>query len=404
MIERLRSRLWSSEWAPRIWGWTTDRSEDQTQGERLFEDDDFAGAELYLAKAILDSERRQQNADRRILLRLELAEAQRKQFHPETGEGNPQKLTEAEQTIRSAIEMANRVGRHALEVQCLDALATIFADQGNLPEAERLVREATLVEAKLKRRDPLMAARRLQRLGIWKYRHGQAKEAADALAESASLYEQALGPDHLETAHRLSELAAAHHALGNHAETQRCLRRVIRVHENQCGLDSAEAASDLQMLTGSLEAAGDIDGAAAQFERVLALKLRIVGADLDAIADMQSALGHRYMSWRRYARARELLMEAVGTFKRTGGSRLALGYETLAQIEEESGHYHDAIREWSRAGKVWESIASGHSTELIRNLERRAYLFEQLRQDKEAAFLRERAAALVQARKWEAVA
>ena len=402
MFERLRSMRWSTELAPFIREWTTDRSEDQTLGERLLEDADYAGSELHLAKAILDSERRQQAPDRRILLRLELAEAQRKQFRPSRGGSNPQKLTEAEQTIRSAIELANRVSNHPLEVQCLDALATIVAGQGNLAEAERLVQEATKIEGKLKRRDPLVAARRLQTLGMLQFSHGKAKEAADSLAESASLYEDVLGPDHVHTAHRLSELAGAHHALGNHAETQRCLRRAIRVHENQCGLDSTEAASDLEVLTRSFEASGDIDGAAAQFERVLALKLRMVGVDLDLIAEMQATLGHRYMSWRRYSRARELLMEAVGTFRRKGGTRLALGYETLAQIEEEAGHYHDAIRELSRAGKVWESIQAGHPAELIQNLERRAYLYQQLRQDKEAAFLREKAAALEQAVKWAA--
>ena len=40
--------------------------------------------------------------------------------------------------------------------------------------------------------------------------------------------------------------------------------------------------------------------------------------------------------------------------------------------------------------------------ELIRNMEHRADLFDQLRQDKDAAFLREKIAALIQAAKWAA--
>ena len=55
-------------------------------------------------------------------------------------------------------------------------------------------------------------------------------------------------------------------------------------------------------------------------------------------------------------------MEAVGTFKRTGGARLASGYEALAQLEEDTGHYHEALRELARAGKVWESVKSEHVT------------------------------------------
>jgi hypothetical protein len=172
------------------------------------------------------------------------------------------------------------------------------------------------------------------------------------------------------------------------------------VHEQESGLESPEAVADLKMLTESLEASGDIDGAAAQFERVLNLKLRTVGMDMDTLAEVQFQLALRYRGWRRYSRARELLMEVVGTFKRTGGARLAAGYEALAQLEEDTGHYHEALRELARAGKVWESVKAQHVTELIRNLEHRVFLFDLLRQHKEAAYLREQATALAQANRW----
>jgi tetratricopeptide (TPR) repeat protein len=172
------------------------------------------------------------------------------------------------------------------------------------------------------------------------------------------------------------------------------------VHEQQSGLESPEAVADLKMLTESLEASGDIDGAAAQFERVLTLKLRTVGTNMDTVAEVQYQLALRYRGWRRYSRARELLMEVVGTFKRTGGARLARGYEALGQIEEDTGHYHEALRELARAGKVWESVKAEHVAEMIRNLEHRVFLFELLRQHKEAEYLREQAAALAQANRW----
>lgn len=288
----------------RIRAWTGDRTEDQKIGERLFEQGDYAGAELHLVKAIVEDERRKPSPDKRILVRLELAEAQRKQYRPGPGAGPPGKLTEAEETIRSAMDLAKRTGERALTLQCLDALATILGDQGDLSRAEQVAREATDIEATLKRRDPLATARRLNRLGLLRYRNQKFEEAVAALAESASIHEQVLGADHLGTANRMSELAAAYHALEQHVDAQRCLRRAIRVHESECGLESPEARADLQMLTESLEASGDRDGAAAQFERVLGLKLRIVGADLDEIAEAQVRLANRYTDWRRFSRAR----------------------------------------------------------------------------------------------------
>jgi len=380
----------------RLASWNHARGE-RAEGERLFEESDYQGAELHLAQAIVESEQRQEPSDQRISLRLELGEAQRRQF---VAGGNPQKLTAAEETVRSAYDLASRTNEPDLLVESLDALGAIEADRGNLDEAARLLEEAGALEAKLKHSEPMQMARRQRRLGLLRERQGRLQEAADLLAASAEIHERVLGENHASTAHRLSDLAAVHHAMGNHAEAQRCLRRSIRVHEQQSGLESPEAVADLKILTESLEASGDIDGAAAQFERVLNLKLRVVGMNMDTVAEAQFQLALRYRGWRRYSRARELLMEVVGTFKRTGGARLAAGYEALAQLEEDTGHYHEALRELARAGKVWESVKAEHVTELIRNLEHRVFLFDLLRQHKEAAYLREQAAALAQAARW----
>jgi len=376
--------------------WNQVRGE-REEGERLFEESDYAGAELHLAQAIVDSEQRQEPPNKRITLRLELGEAQRRQF---LAGGNLQKLVAAEETVRSAYDLASRTNEPELLVESLDTLGAIEADRGNLDEAARLLEEAGTLEAKLKHSEPIQMARRQHRLGWLRQRQGKLQDAVDLLASSAAIHQRVLGENHVSTAHRLSDLGAVHHSMGNHAEAQRCLRRSIRVHEQESGLESPEAVADLKMLTESLEASGDIDGAAAQFERVLNLKLRVVGMNMDTVAEAQFQLALRYRGWRRYSRARELLMEVVGTFKRTGGARLAAGYEALAQLEEDTGHYHEALRELARAGKVWESVKAEHVTELIRNLEHRVFLFDLLRQHKEAAYLREQAAALAQAARW----
>ncbi len=380
----------------RLASWNQARGE-REEGERLFEESDYAGAELHLAQAIVNSEHRQELPNQRISLRLELGEAQRRQF---LADGNLQKLAAAEETVRSAYDLASRTNERELLVECLDTLSAIEADRGNLDESARLLEEAGALEAKWKHSEPMLTARRQHRLGLLRQRQGRLQEAAALLAATAAIHERVLGENHVSTAHRLSDLGAVHHAMGNHGEAQRCLRRSIRVHEQQGGLDSPEAVADLKMLTESLEASGDIDAAAAQFERVLNLKLRTVGMDMDTVAEAQFELALRYRDWRRYSRARELLMEAVGTFKRTGGARLAAGYEALAQLEEDTGHYHEALRELARAGKVWESVKAQHAAELIRNLEHRVFLFDLLRQHKEAAYLREQAAALAQATRW----
>jgi len=386
--------------APRIKAWSMDRSEEQVLGERLLEQRDYAGAEIHLMNAISVDEKHL-SPSRQVLLRLELAEAQRKQFRPPNAEENPEKLTAAEHTARAALEVAKTADPSAL-VQCLDALTEILAERGNYPEVELLTQDAILAEVRLRQADPLQMARRVHRLGMIRHKNGQIDGAVQALAEAVTIREKVHGEEHLETAHQLAELGIVYRAQGNHAEAQRCLRRALRIHERECGVDSPEANRDLHQLAGSLEDAGDIAGATEQYERALGLKLRIVGADLEDVAEMQAGLARVFMKWRNYSRARELLMEAAGTFKRTRDARLAATYETLAEVEEQSGHCREALRELAKAGNVWESIQNEHAAELIRNLERRAELLEQLRQEKDAAFLREKAAALIQASKWAA--
>ena len=192
----------------------------------------------------------------------------------------------------------------------------------------------------------------------------------------------------------LSELGAIYRAAGHYEDAKRCLRRSLRFHQNQFGTEDSRALQDLHQLAGTLEEAGDAEAAAGEYERVLYLKERALGRDPEELAGMQFSLASLYIGWGNYPRARELLTECLGTFKRKAGPRLAVAYETLGQVEELSGRFHDAIRELDRAGKVWEKCPN-RTTELAANLEYRAELLLQLRRKREANWLREQAATLV---------
>jgi tetratricopeptide (TPR) repeat protein len=150
----------------------------------------------------------------------------------------------------------------------------------------------------------------------------------------------------------------------------------------------------LHHLAGSLEESGDLGGAAAQYERALLFKHRVIGGDIDELAELQMGLATLYVNWQNYSRARELLLECVATFKRTGGARLAVGYETLGYVEECSGRYAEAVRELQLATKVWETLMPERLPELVSCLGHRADLLELLRRKGDAERLRERIATL----------
>jgi tetratricopeptide (TPR) repeat protein len=280
-------------------------------------------------------------------------------------------------------------------MQCLDALCDIFLDAENYPALEKAAAEAIKLGAALPHPDPLRMARRVHRLGIARHNNGRPGEAVPALEKALALHEEAYGPEAPETAELLGEIGRMFRAQGEHARAQDCLRRCLRISEARFGADSAEAFSDLHQLAASLEESGDLESAAQQYERALALKERKLGHEnLDELAGMQFSLAGLHIGWSSYSRARELLAECIGTFRRTGGPRLAVAYETLAQVEEVSGRYDGALKELENAGKVWEKCGAERHPELVRNLEYRADILDQLRRKRESGWLRERAAAL----------
>jgi tetratricopeptide (TPR) repeat protein len=394
MLGSLPSTFWSGTKARRLQPWSLDRSWDRTEGERLLKSRNFAAAEVHLVRAAVDAEKRGHSAPKRIQVRLLLADAQRKQFRGLHEECNPDKLAAAEMTVRSAIELAARTNDRVAYMRCLDALADIFGDQGNFAAVEKVTRDALEIESKLPHPEPLRMARRVHRLGMMHQQAGRIDEAIPMLEKAVAMYEQSYGPDHLETASQLTALGAVYRAQGNHEEAQKHLRRALKIHEKTRGVDSPEAIQDLHHLAGSLEESGDLGGAAAQYERALLFKHRVIGGNIEELAELQMGMATLYVNWQNYSRARELLLECVAGFRRKGGARLAVGYETLGYVEECSGRYAEAVGELQMAAKAWETLMPERLPELLRCLEHRADLLELLRRKGEAERLRERIATL----------
>ena len=394
MLGSFQSQFWSRTKAVRLQPWSLDRNWDRTEGERLLKARDYAAAEIHLTRAAVDGEKQGHSAPKRIQVRLLLADAQRKQFQGTHGQ-NPEKLAAAELTVRSAIELAARTNDRAAYMRCLDALAEIFGDQGNFAAVEKVTRDAIEIESTLPHPEPLRMARRVHRLGMTHHQSGRIDEAVPMLEKAVAMYEQNFGPDHLETGNQLKELGAVYRAQGNRAEAERCLRRALKIHEAALGGQSAEAIEDLHHLAGLLEESGDWDGASAIYERTLLFKQRAIGGNIDELAELQLGMATLYINWQNYSRARELMLECVATFKRKGGARFAVSYETLAYVEECSGRYAEAAAQLQLAAKVWETLLPERLAELVNCLKHRADLLDLLRRKTEADRLRERIAGLM---------
>ena len=306
-------------------------------------------------------------------LRLELAALQRTLAAPDVPAGErPQldlaKLHDAENSLREAIIFCTQASDAKLYLRSLDALADIFCLVEDYPALEGVASDAIRLGAAIPGENIQRLEERLRRLAMAQDRNGRFSDALKTFEQAITLREKRYGAGHLETGNLLAEVGRICRARGFHDQAQAYLKRALRIHEAQCGLDSAEALSDVQQLAGSFEDTGDLDRAAAQYERVLGLQLRKLGFEnLEEVAEMQYSLACLHVGWGHYSRARELLSECIGAFKRRGGPQLAVAYESLAHVEEREGRISFALDELEKShqslGKVQSPAARGAGTE-----------------------------------------
>lgn len=353
---------------------------------------DFEPDEREMELAAAEAEARKASAPERIRLWLGLARLHRNIALRESSQRRA-RLKQAELVVRRALEIAAQAKDTLGYIASLDTLAEVFGAMKNFPAAEKLLQEGIRLEASLPHPDPLLTARRIHLLGIVRHRAGKSDDAVPALEKAVQLHEQNLGTDHDETMRVLAELGAVHRARGRHDLAQRCLHHAARHFQGRKGASASESIETLSQLAGSFEDSGDHESAAREYERMLVLLEREVGRNQEEIGEMQFSVASVYIRWGDYTRARELLGECLGTFRRGGGPRLAVGHEVLANVEEALGHYSDAVRELANAAKAWAKCGN-RNAELAVNMIYRAELLDQLKRTKEAEWLREQVADL----------
>jgi tetratricopeptide (TPR) repeat protein len=277
-------------------------------------------------------------------------------------------------------------------VLALDALSEIFAARDNWAAVEKTTQEAARLAPTSPRPDPLQAAHRVHLLGTAKHFTGHPEEALEALDRALLMHEETYGPDHLRTSDVLLEIGKVFRSQGEHEAAQEYLQRAFHIRRSHLGEATPEVVEVVQHFAMSMHESGDVDGAVEQFERLLALKeLQLGVQNIEQLAEIQYSMATYYHEWGRMERARELVITAVGTFRPKGGVRLAVCYETLGQLEEHRGQYRGALEELELAAKVWATLGKSRASELVRNLQYRADLLEELGRRREASMLQAKA-------------
>jgi tetratricopeptide (TPR) repeat protein len=393
----LKTLQWSWARAPqKRESWGLDRNWHRSEAARHLKSGNLADAERHLTLAVRDADDRGVAPTQRAELRLELAALQRNLAAPQhetTAEDADQldlaKLRDAENTLREAVIVCTQASDSRLYLRSLDALAEIFCLVEDYPALERVASDAIRLAASISNENPQRMEDRLHWLAMAQDKNGRFPDALKTFDQAITFREKRYGAGHVKTGNLLSEIGRICRARGYHPQAQVYLKVALRIHEAQCGADSTEALGDVRELAGLLEEIGDLDGATALYERILGLQPG--SKNLEEVAWMQYCLACLAIGWGGYERARELLTECIVVLEQTGGSRLAVAYESLAHVEEQEGRISFALDELAKATEVWEACDPPQLAELARNLGLRAELSEQLRLHVDANHLRKRA-------------
>jgi tetratricopeptide (TPR) repeat protein len=347
-LVRLSIRV--TDWVvPRAKEWHRLRHLNRTEGEAHFQKSNFGEAEKYLALAAAEQEKRKTPLKAKLPVLLHLAESRQKQG----------KFLEARQTI-GAIMVTLRQSQAQVSpeyARCLDLLAKIHQQTGNLPDARRLFAEAIQMEQALKTPDLKNIALRSQRLAAACKDAGDLAGAADLYKQSIALHETAYGPDHSETGNRLADLGILVQAEGQHEEALPLLQRALAIHEKSPGADSPEASRDLEHIAAAFNALGRFEEACERYERALHLKERQVGVSRAELVAMQVNLAKIYASSSRFGRAQELLQQII-LVGRTPGPEFDEALQLLASLYDRTGRSREAAEIRSRIAPQPLSAAS----------------------------------------------
>ena len=278
----LKAWQWQLTRRPNRESWGLDRNWHRSEAARHLKSGNLADAERHLSLGIREADDRGAAPAQRVELRLELAALQRRLAQPpealkEPGQLDLAKLRDCENTLREAVIVCTQASDSKLYLLCLDALAEIFELVEDYQALEEVTRDAVRLGTSLKNEDPELAERRLQRLATAQDKNGRFPDALKTFDQAIAVREKHYGAGHLKTGNLLAEVGRICRTRGVHVQAQAYLKRALRIHETECGTDSLEALGDVQQLAGSLEDTGDLDAAAAQYERALGLKLRQLG-------------------------------------------------------------------------------------------------------------------------------
>jgi len=260
----------------------------------------------------------------------------------------------AESLLNSALEIRRAVfGRDSREAaDGLLHLGVLRYDQGRLPEADRLIREALAMDRRHFPANHPTVARDMSALGKVLEDAGDNQKAIEVL-EDAVRIQSAKSAAGTDLAASLTLLANAHFYLGHYAISDSLNQRVLAMDKQLHGErhpDVADALVNLGNVQTNLEHYAEAER---YFRQALEIDRSWYGKDHPNTADIETYVAQAVEYQKRFQEAEDLLNHALAVFERAYGNkpneRVAMAYGELGKIAQKLGHWEEAEKDFAKS-------------------------------------------------------
>ncbi len=254
---------------------------------------------------------------------------------------------------RTAVSLAEHMGRDAARVGSLLDLGSVLGEQGKHEEAKRHFQRALQMSEETFGDEHPRVGRALNNLASTLDILGAYAEAELHHERALHIWEKALGANHPHVAISLSGLAIVVYSQGKQDEAELHLRRASKIWERALGPEHPDVAMSLHNLGVVLGGRDKYEEATIELRRALQIRQKALGDDHPLTISTLSALGGVEQSQGNYEEARIHHERALRVGEETLGAdhpeliasldNLGLLFLEQGRLEEAKAHLHRSV-------------------------------------------------------------
>ncbi|WP_324673089.1 tetratricopeptide repeat protein [Hymenobacter sp. GOD-10R] len=305
-------------------------------------------------------------------------------------------MPEAEKLLRQALIIDEQVHGHdhAFVTVRLNNLANVLQNTGRLDEAEPLMRRALAISESEDGTDHPNVATRLNNLATLLMDTNHLEEAEQLLRRALEIDEQSYHPDHPNIARDLNNLAQLLHSTNRSPEAEKALQRTITIYQDLYGVNHPTVARGLNNLAGLFRDTNRSTEALALARQVLHIMEHNYSPDHPYVTRSQHSLAAMLMATNQLDEVESLLRQAL-TASRTNSSsnpiELSTSLNNLGVFLNDQGRSAEAEPMLREALSLDEDIYGSDHPSVARDLHNLAQVIKAIGHLKDAKSMMHRA-------------